>query len=392
MNRRHFLGTTAGACAVALAPSVVRAAEPIKIGVLLPFSKAFTVLGENTFAGFVLGTKEVGPEIAGRKYTIVKEDDTADPSVGVSKVRKLIEKDDVDVIVATIHSGVAAAIRNHIVEAKRLWLNPIATNDLLAEQGCSRYHFRFSVSGWQSWGPLAPWAKTKFGDRAYISAFNFAFGQQTAAHFKKAFETAGGKIVGESFPPFGTTNFAPYFPAIKDANPNVIFANFAGPDAVAFVKQFAEFGLAKSVKIIAPSNLVSEDVLPAQGDAAVGIYSSSYYTPSYDIPKNKWFVKACKEQVGKDADHFVCAGYDVAQALFAALRETKGDVGNKERLIQILEAMKVDSPRGPLRWDPKNHNPIQDFHMRIVQPNPLRHVVVDILKQVAHPDSGTCKL
>jgi len=392
MNRRHFLKTTAVGLGATLAPAVARAQEPIKIGVLLPFSKAFAVLGENTYAGFLLGAKEAGADIAGRKYTIVKEDDTADPSVGVSKVRKLIDKDEVDVIVGTVHSGVAAAIRNHIVDAKKLWLNPIATNDLLAEQGCSRYHFRFSASGWQSSAPMAPWAKAKFGDKAYLCAFNFAFGQQTAAHFKKAFEAAGGKVVGESFPPFGTTNYAPYFPAIKDAQPSVVFANFAGTDAVAFVKQFADFGLAATTKVVGPSNLVSEDVLSAQGQAAVGIYSNSYYTPSYDIPRNKAFLKACKEVIGKDGDHFMCAGYDAAQALFGALRETRGDVGNKERLIQIIEAMKIDSPRGPLRFDPKNHNPIQNSHMRVVQASPLHSAVVDILKDVTHPDSGTCKL
>ena len=392
MDRRQFLATTAAVVGAGAFPAVVCAAEPIKIGVMLPFSKAFAVLGENVFAGFTLGMKDAGGEIAGRKYTIVKEDDTADPSVGVSKVRKLIEKDDVDVIVATIHSGVAAAVRNHIVDAKRLWLNPIATNDLLAEAGCSKYHFRFSASGWQASAPMATWAKAKVGDRAYLCAFNFAFGQQTAAHFKKAFEAAGGKVVGESFPPFNTTNYAPYFPPIKDAKPNVIFANFAGADAVAFVKQFTDFGLASSVKIVAPSNLVSEDVLPAQGDAALGIYSNSYYTPSYDIPKNRWFVKACKEGVGKEADHFLCAGYDVAQALLAALRETKGDASNKERLAQIVQTTKLDSPRGPLRFDPKNHNPIQDIHMRVVQAGPLRSVVVDVLKDVTHPDNGTCKL
>src|SRR5262245_24486274 len=114
MNRRRFLATTAGALAAASAPAVAPATEPVKVGVLLPFSKAFAVRGENTFAGFTLGVKETGGEVAGRKIAIVKEDDTADPSVGVSKVRKLIEKDEVDVIVATIHSGVAAAIRNHI--------------------------------------------------------------------------------------------------------------------------------------------------------------------------------------------------------------------------------------------------------------------------------------
>jgi len=311
--------------------------------------------------------------------------------VGVSKVRKLIEKDDVDVTVGTIHSGVAAAIRNHIVDAKRLWLNPIATNDLLAEQGCSRYHFRFSNSAWQSAAPLGPWAKAKLGDRGYICVFNFAFGQQSAAHFKQAFTAAGGTVVGESFPPFGNTNYAPYFPAIKDAKPNFVFANFAGTDAVAFIKQYADFGLKGPIKVLGPANLVSEDVLTAQGDAALGVISNSYYTPSYDIPKNRWFVKACKD-AGKDPDHFLCAGYDVAQALFGALRETKGDAANKDRLIQIITDMKIDSPRGALRFDPKNHNPISDIHMRTVQANPLRHVVTDVLKDVRHPDSGACVL
>lgn len=386
MNRRRFIATSVAAgLGAGLRPRRGHAADPIKIGVLLPFSKAFAVLGENTLAGFMLGANELGPAV-GRPYTIIKEDDTADPSVGLSKVRKLIDRDEVDVILGTIHSGVAAAIRNPIVDAKKLWLNPIATNDLLAEQGCSRYHFRFSNSAWQSAAPLGPWAKAKLGDRAYICVFNFAFGQQSAAHFKKAFTEAGGTVVGESFPPFNTTNYAPYFPAIKDAKPQFVFANFAGTDAVAFIKQYADFGL-RGIKVIGPSNLVSEDVLGAQGEAAIGVFSNSYYTPSYDIPKNRVFVKACKD-AGKEADHFLCAGYDAAQALFVALRETKGDVANKERLIQIITDMKIDSPRGPLRFDPKNHNPISDIQMRTVQGNPLRHVVIDVLKDVRHPGTG----
>src|SRR4030095_15044452 len=116
MNRRHFLTSTAAGRGAARAPAVVRGQEPIKVGVLLPFSKAFAVLGENTLAGFTLGMKEFGSEVAGRRVTVVKEDDTADPSVGVSKRRKLLDKDEVDVIVGTVHSGVAAAIRNPIVE------------------------------------------------------------------------------------------------------------------------------------------------------------------------------------------------------------------------------------------------------------------------------------
>jgi branched-chain amino acid transport system substrate-binding protein len=79
------------------------------------------------------------------------------------------------------------------------------------------------------------------------------------------------------------------------------------------------------------------------------------------------------------------------QALYGAVKATKGDVSKPDRLIEWIASAKLDSPRGPLRFDPKNHNPILDQHMRIVEANPLRSVVVDVIKDVTHPDQG-CKL
>jgi branched-chain amino acid transport system substrate-binding protein len=391
MNRRRFLGTTGLAAAAGLAPAFVRevgAAAPIRVGVMLPFSKIMASLGDSTMTGVMFGVKQLGAEIEGRPVEIVREDDAADPSLGLSKVRKLVERDNVDVIVATISSGVAAAIRNYIHDSKRLWLNPIATNDNLAEKECSKYHFRFSASAWQISAPLGTWGRAKLGDRAYVLASNYVYGQQTSAHFKKTFTAAGGQIVGEAFPPLGTTNFAPYFPPLRDAKPTLAFVNFVGSDAVAFVKQYAEFGL-KTIKPIAPVNLVSEDVLPAQGQAAVGFYSISYYSPTYDIPRNRWYAKAYKEfSGGKEPDHFNSAGFDVMQALYGAVKAVKGDVSRKDQMIQWLESAKIDSPGGPLRFDPKNHNVIRDQHIRIVEANPLRSVVVDVVKDAIHPEGG----
>ena len=394
MTRRRFLKTTATMAAAGLVPAFVRevgASTPIRVGVLLPLSKVFATTGESTLSGLLFGHKELGAEIEGRPIQLIREDDAGDPSLGLSKARKLVEKDSVDIIIATVSGGVAAAIRNYVVESKKLWLNPIATNDTLVEKDCSKYHFRFSSSGWQIAAPLGPWGKAKLGDRAYIVATNYAYGQQTAAHFKKSFTAAGGTVVGEAFPPVGTTNYAPYFPPIKDARPSFIFANFVGSDAVAFVKQYAEFGL-KDIKVVGPVNLVSEDVLGAQGAAAVGVYSISYYTPGYDIPKNRAFVKAYKEfSGGKETDHFVCAGYDVAQSFFPAVGALKGDTANTERLIAQIRDTRIDSPRGPFHFDPRTHNPVQDQHMRVVEASPLRHVVVDTIKDAKHPDGG-CQL
>ena len=197
--------------------------------------------------------------------------------------------------------------------------------------------------------------------------------------------------MGEAYPPLGTTNYAPYFPAIRDAKPDFLYVNLLGSDAVTFLKQAAEFGL-KSFKMIGPVSLVSEDVLFAQGDSAVGVYSISYYSPTYDIPRNRWFAKAYREFAkGKEPDHFNAAGFDAMQALYGALKASKGEVANKDRLIEWIAANKIDSPRGPLRFDPGNHNPIQDLHVRIVESSPLRSVVVDTIKESTHP-AGGCTL
>lgn len=394
MQRRHFLKTTATVAAAGLVPAFVRevgAATPVKVGVMLPLSKVMASLGESTLTGVQFGHKELGADVNGRPIQIITEDDSADPSLGLSKVRKLVEKDGVDVIIGTISSGVAAAIRNYIVDAKRLWLNPIAVNDTLAEKDCTKYHFRFSASAWQIATPCGPWGKAKFGDRAYVLASNYAYGQQTGAHFKKSLTAAGGTIVGEAYPPLNTTNYAPYFQPLRDAKPDFAFVNLLGTDAVAFMKQYAEFGL-QSIKLIGPVSLVSEDVLFAQGESAVGVYSISYYSPTHDIPRNRWFAKAYKEFAkGKEPDHFNSAGFDVMQALYGALRSTKGDASSKDKLIQWIAGNPIDSPRGPFRFDPKNHNPIQDMHIRVVENNPLRSVVVDQFKDSTHPDVG-CKL
>jgi branched-chain amino acid transport system substrate-binding protein len=371
MTRRRFLETTAAAAAAGLAPAFVKelgAATPIRVGVLLPLSRVMASLGDSTLSGVMFGRKELGGEIDGRPVQLITEDDASDPSLGLSKLRKLVEKDGVDVVIGPVSSAVAAAIRNYIVDAKRLWLNPIAVNDTLAEKECTRYHFRFSASAWQIASPVGPWGKAK-----------------------QSFTAAGGTIVGEAYPPLGTSNYAPYFPPIRDARPAFLYVNVIGSDAVAFIKQYAEFGL-KPIKMIGPVSLVSEDVLSAQGEAAAGVYSLSYYTPSYDIPRNRWFAQAYKAFApSKEPDHFNSAGFDVMQALYGALRAARGDVANKDRLIEWIEQARIDSPRGPLRFDPKNHNPIQDLHVRVVESNPLRSVVIDSLKESTHPDRG-CRL
>jgi branched-chain amino acid transport system substrate-binding protein len=198
-------------------------------------------------------------------------------------------------------------------------------------------------------------------------------------------------VLGESFPPFNTTNYAPYFPAIRDARPDVVFANFAGTDAVAFVKQFAEFGLSKQTKVVAPSNLVSEDVLPRRARPRWNLLELVLHAvPRH--PEEPLVRQGVQGAAGQGGEPFPLRGLrrrpgsDRRGARGARRRRRQGEAHPDHRGHEVRQ------PAGAFRFDPKTHTPIQDIHIRQVQANPVRSVVVDMLKNVAHPDNGTCKL
>ena len=396
LTRRRFLRgvatTAAGAVLGGRARRARAAPAPLKIGLLLPYSNVYAVLGESITDGLSLVFEQAGWTVAGRRVELIKEDDEVNPQVGLRKAKKLIESDGVDFLVGPVSSGVLAAIRDTVHQTRQILVVANAGNDEISRDRCSRYIFRASFSNWQPNAPMGSWVAAHVAKEAYLVAPKYAAGFDMMRAFKETFVAAGGKVVGEDYTPFPVNeDFAPFLTKINQAAPKVVYAFFSGSQAVRFVRQYDEFGLRARSKLCGAGFLTESDVLPAQGQSALGIITGHFYSTLLDNPANKAFVRAFRAKYARTPDGFAVQGYDSAQVIAQGLTATGGDTRDKERLLEALRGVEFDSPRGRFRFDPRTQNVIQPFiYVREVREvdGELANVVVDRIANVRDPGTG----
>jgi branched-chain amino acid transport system substrate-binding protein len=396
VTRRTFLGGAAATAAgVAAGPWVLRAhaqAGPVKIGVVLPYTGVYAVLGESITQAMELVFARENWTVAGRKIEMIKEDDEMKPPVGIRKTEKLIDSDKVDILTGPVHSGILMGMRDKVHNSKTILIVSNAGADAISRERCSRWIFRTSFSNWQPCQPMGGWVAKNVSKEVFQVAPNYQAGKDMMNAFKETFLPAGGKVVAEDYPKLGETDYAPYLTKIKQSGAKAVFAFFSGTDAVNFVKQYDQFGLKQSIKLTGAGFLTEPDVLPAQGGAALGIITGHFYTPLLDNPVNHRFVKDFRDKFfGKIPDGFACQGYDTAEVIIRALKAVNGNTQDKDKLVDAIAKLEFDSPRGRFRFDPKTHNVIQPYiYIREVREvfGGLNNVPIDKVADVRDPGTG----
>src|SRR5579864_301820 len=306
---RAALGTAALAAGGAAAPAVL-AAGPVKVGLLVSYSKVYGQLGEDITDGMTLYFDSVRWTGGGRRITWIREDEEIDPQVGVRKARKLIEADQVDLLTGIVATPTAYAIRDMVHNTKTILIVSNAGGNLLTRARKSPYIFRVSFTSWQVSNPFGKWFYTNVAPVAVLTAANYGFGTESIAAFKESFLPAGGKVAGEVLPPLNNTDYAPYITQIQKFNAEGSYNFYSGSDAVRFIQQAAQFGLTKSSRISGAGFMVEQDVLPAEGANALGIYSPLHWALTLQNPENLAFTRAYKARFKRDASVFAMQGYD----------------------------------------------------------------------------------
>src|SRR3954462_15147299 len=122
---------------------------PIKIGFMLPYTGTYASLGNMIESGFKLYVQEQGGKLGGREIQYFKVDDESEPSKATDNVNKLIKRDNVDVLVGTVHSGVALAMAKAAKDNNTLLVIPNAGADAITGPMCAPNIVRSSFSNWQ---------------------------------------------------------------------------------------------------------------------------------------------------------------------------------------------------------------------------------------------------
>ncbi len=384
----NILKLAAAAAALSFAAGASAQNAPIKIGFMLPYSGTYASLGSMIEDGFKLFVAEQGGKLAGRELQYFKVDDESEPSKATDNVNKLIKRDQVDVLVGTVHSGVALSMAKVAKDTGTLLIIPNAGADAITGPMCAKNIFRSSFSNWQPAYAMGKVAGERRHKKAMTITWNYAAGTESAKGFKDGFEKGGGKVTQDLLLPFPQVEFQALLTQIAAQKPDAVYAFFAGAGAVKFVKDYVAAGLNKTIPLYGPGFL-TDGTLEAQGAAAQGIVTTLHYADNLNTPRDNAFRLAFAKAYKTNADVYAVQGYDAAQMLSAGLKAAGGNIKAMDKIVAGISTMTVDSPRGKFKLS-KAHNPVQDMYLRVAKGNLNEYKGIAVK---ALPDPGVgCKM
>ena len=357
MLNRVFASVAAVSFALC-ATGAALAQEPLRIGVITVLTGPQAALGQQVRDGFALGIKQLGGKIAGRPVEITVVDDELKPDVAVGKVNGLIERNKVDFVVGPVFSNILGAIHKPVVDSGVILISPNAGPSTFAGKGCHPNFFVTSYQNDQNHEVLGKYAQDKGFKRAFIMAPNYQAGKDSLAGFKRYFK---GEITDEVYTPLTQLDFSAELAKIAATKPDVVFAFMPGGLGVNIVKQYKQAGLTGVIPFLSAFT-VDEATLPAQQDAALGLFGGQMWAPNIDNPQNKRFVADYEANFGIVPASYAANAYDAAMLINSAILATKGDTSNKDALRAALKKADFASVRGAFRFN-TNGYPIQDFYL-----------------------------
>lgn len=348
-----------------LLPQIVRAqSDKLRVGLMLPYTGAFAPLGVAIENGFRMALNEQGGKLGGRDVEFIKLDDESNPAKGVENATRLVQRDKVDVIVGTVHSGVQMGIHKVARESGVLNLIPNAGVHIATRGQCAPNVFRTSFSNSQPTLALGKAMVARGHKKAVWITYSYAAGDEAFEGFEKSYLEAGGTIMKKLSLPFPGMEFQALLAEIASIKPDAVACFFAGAGAPKFMRDFAAAGLNKNIQLYG-SGFLTEGVLEAAGDAANGVITTLHYADSLDTPRNKAFRLEYAKAFRMQPDVYAVQGYDTGLLLVRGANAVKGDLSNKKALYASMEGAVIDSPRGKWTMSPA-HNPIQDIYLRQV--------------------------
>ncbi|WP_297365953.1 ABC transporter substrate-binding protein [Thauera sp.] len=382
--RNIVLGTALAAAGFGSA----QAEEKVRIGLMLPYTGTYAALGNAITNGFKQYVAENGGKLGGREVEYFTVDDESNPAKATENAKKLISRDKVDLLVGTVHSGVALAMAKVARDSKTLMIIPNAGANDLTGPLCSPYIFRSSFSAWQPSYAMGELLAKKGVKNVVTLTWKYSFGEESVAGFKESFEKAGGKVAKEMTLPFPNVEFQPFLTEIASIKPDAVFVFFAGAGAAKFVSDYAAAGLKGNIPLYGPGFLTDGN-LDAMGGAGEGLMTTLHYADGLDNAKDKAFRTKYATTYKAQPDVYAVQGYDAAQMYEAGLKAAGGDPAKQEDVIKGMASATIDSPRGSFTLS-KAHNPVQDIYLREVKGSENK-VVEIVSKGLTDPARG-CKL
>ena len=386
VSRRTVVKSAAAGAVIATSslgfPSILRANDQIKVGFIGPISGFYALQGNDMLNCTQLALDEVNAAggAAGRELALYVEDNKLEPKASIDAARKLIHRDEVDVIIGVLASSSRVAAVSVTEPAKQLFIYPT-----FYEGGeCRKYLICTGTVPNQSVDPTVPWLAENVGKSIYVIGNDFEYPRGMAALIKVAIEREGGTYAGEEYYPFGTSEYGPIFQRIKAANPDIVWVMDANQPVM--VQQYRSFGMEPQLI----STILHENWTTQTEGAAEGVLANASYFTSVDSPENKKFLSDYRARHGESAfpTTFGERQYDSVW-LYAKAVNMAGSA-DKHEVIKAISQVDFHGPQGRINVLASNQHARTNSIIGRVNKEGL----IDIVKEFGQvdPDVPGCSL
>jgi branched-chain amino acid transport system substrate-binding protein len=365
--RRTILQRAAAAILLGALSFAVHAADPLKIGLILPMTGPFASTGKQIEAAARLYMAKNGDTVAGRKVELIVKDDTGlAPETTKRIAQEMVVQDKVSVLAGFGLTPLALAAAPVATEAKVPMVVMAAATAMIPTR--SPYIVRTGFTLPQVTAPIAEWALKNKIKRVVTMVTDYGPGLDAEKTFQAVFKAGGGEIVESIRTPLRNPDYAPFLQRAKDAKPDALFVFVPSGEGLAVMKQFDDRGLKQvGIRLIGTGDVTDDDLLESMGAPAVGVITSFHYSAAHDSPENKAYVDAfMKANNGMRPNFHSVGGYDGMHLIYEAAKKA-GPNATGEQLVEAMKGMKWVSPRGPMSIDPATRQTIQNVYMREVK-------------------------
>lgn len=370
-------------------------ARPIKVGIVDTYSGPAAVFCNDCLNGFKLALEDINKQgVLGTKIEFMTRDDKFKVDLGLSMAKELVMREKVDVLVGTMSSGVAMALSDYAKTQKIPFIVWLSKSDRITGEKGHRYAFMTS----ENTAMVGKAAAMAFSKRPFIKfwiagddyEFGHAIANSTWGYLKKLKPQA--ELIGESWWKVGEPDLIPYLTNILAAKPDVLIACTGGASMHNIMKAAKATEMTKKVQIWVHGATDYLVIKPLGREAPEGVMSSNAYQFYYpDVPSNKAFVKKFQDTYGSPPSFMAFHGYNTAHFIAEAFKKA-GSI-NKEKFINALEGLKIDSPVGKIEMRACDHQVVLPIYLGVSKLVPEYDfaIMTDVVTMTGDQVMPTCE-
>jgi branched-chain amino acid transport system substrate-binding protein len=332
-------------------PVASHAGNTLKVGIVDTYTGPATAFTLDVLDGFKLAVEKINAKggVLGKKIEFMTRDDKFKPDIALNMAKELVLKEEVDVLMGTINSAGALAISDFARAEKTPFFVTFSKSDKISMQKGHRYVFMMSEHSEMAGRAAAVALAKKPYLKYWIAGDDYEYGHSIANGVWKHLQQLNPKVklVGESWWKVGEADFTPYITQILAAKPDFVIVATGGSGMVNFQKAAKATGFSKSVPFYQHTAIENSTLAPQGKNAPEGVFGTANYLFYYpETAANKAFVEEFQKAYKRVPKVGALYGYLTAQ--FIAEGFKKAGKLDKEKFIDSVEGMKLDTPVGKI--------------------------------------------